>query len=140
MEFELYGQLYRADKIDALSQFHIVRRLAPIMGKVAPLFNGGGGDSLGVLEPLADAIGALSDEDSNHVLFGLLKAIKRKDQNGLGWSPVSNGASLMYEDINMSQMLQLAFHAFKVNFSDFFPVLPLGSNAEPQLQSAPSNG
>lgn len=140
MEFELGGQSYRADRIDAITQFHIVRRLAPIMGKVAPLIKSGDGDSMGVLEPLADAIRSLSDEDSNYVIFGLLKSVKKKDVNGFGWSPVSDGSVLMDSYMSMPTMLQLAFHAFKANFSDFLAGLPSGLSSEPQAQSDPSNG
>lgn len=140
MEFELNGQSYRADRIDALTQFHIVRRLAPIMGKVAPLIKSDGGDSMGVLEPLADAVSSLSDEDSNYVIFGLLKSVKKKDVNDLGWSAVSDGSVLMDSYMSMPTMLQLAFHAFKANFSDFLSGLPSGLSSEPQAQSDPYNG
>jgi hypothetical protein len=110
------------------------------MGKVAPLIKSGGEDSMSVLEPLANAISSLSDEDSNYVIFGLLKAVKKKDVNGLGWSVVSDGSVLMDSYMSMPTMLQLAFHAFKTNFSDFLAGLPSGLNSEPQTKSDPSNG
>jgi hypothetical protein len=37
-------------------------------------------------------------------------------------------------------MIQLAFHAFKSNFSDFLAGLPSGLSSEPQAQSDPYNG
>ena len=74
MDFELNGKEYRAGVIDARKQFHIVRRLAPIFGNMAA-----GGDTAVML---ANAIGSLSDDDADYVLFGLLAVVKRKEDNG----------------------------------------------------------
>lgn len=110
--FEIGGFEYRAGKIDARKQFHIVRRLAPIFGGMAA-----GAEPEKVL---ADAIGALSDDDADYVLFGLLEAVTRKQENGLGFAKVSTGKQLMFADITMAQMLQLAFKSFEENMQDFF--------------------
>ena len=114
MDFELNGKEYRAGVIDARKQFHIVRRLAPIFGNMAA-----GGDTAVMF---ANAIGSLSDDDADYVLFGLLAVVKRKEDNGLGWSPVSNKTQMMYAEITMAEMLQLAFKSFEANMQDFFSV------------------
>lgn len=122
MEFELEGRTYRANKIDARTQFHIVRRLAPVLGEIAPALQGKGG--LDALPPLANAVAKLTDSDADYVIFGLLKAVVRKQDQGLGWGPVATGEQLMYDDITMPLMLKLAWQSFSFNMSGFFAVLP----------------
>lgn len=144
MEFQIDGVTYRVGKIDARSQFHIVRRLAPILGQLAPAFQGKAslqattapaeGEEkkekareaiLDVLPHIADAIASLSDADADYVIFGLLKVITRKQDQGLGWGPVAtDGYQLMYMDISMPTMLKLAAKSLQFNMSGFFSALP----------------
>ena len=139
MEFETEGRTYKVNKIDARSQFHIVRRLAPVMGQVAPAVQGGKG-GMEALPALADAIAGLSDADADYVLFGLLKAVVRKQDQGLGWGPVATGTAIMYEDITMPTMLKLAWEALSFNMSGFFAALPSDLKEAAQKVSAQSAG
>ncbi len=139
MEFETEGRTYRVNKIDARSQFHIVRRLAPVLGQVAPAIQGGKG-GMDALPALADAIAKLSDDDADYVLFGLLKVVNRKQDQGLGWGPVCTGTSIMYDDITMPTMLKLAWEAMSFNMSGFFAALPSDLKEAAQKASAQSAG
>ena len=123
MELELDGHTYRVGKLDARAQFHIVRRLAPVLGELAPALQGGKG-GLDALPPIATAVAKLSDADADYCIFGLLKVVSRKQPNGLGWGPVATENLLMYDDIGMTQMLKLAWEALTFNMSGFFAVLP----------------
>lgn len=135
MEFEIEGRTYKVNKIDARSQFHIVRRLAPVLGQVAPAVQGGKGGT-DALPALANAIASLSDADADYVLFGLLKALSRKQDQGLGWGPVVTGTSIMYDDITMPTMLKLAWEALSFNMSGFFAALPSDLKEAAQKVSA----
>jgi hypothetical protein len=121
-EFEINGVQYSASKIGAREQFHIVRRLAPVLGEIIPAVQSG--DTANGLPKAATAISGLSDSDADYVLFGLLQSVKRKQAQGLGWSPVSTGNQLMFEDIDMGVMLRLAWEALLYNVGGFFPVAP----------------
>lgn len=123
MELELDGHTYRVGKLDARAQFHIVRRLAPVLGELAPALQGGKG-GLDALPPIATAVAKLSDADADYCIFGLLKVVSRRQPNGLGWGPVSTENLLMYDDIGMTQMLKLAWEALTFNMSGFFAALP----------------
>jgi hypothetical protein len=123
MELELDGHTYRVGKLDARAQFHIVRRLAPVLGELAPALQGGKG-GLDALPPIAMAVAKLSDADADYCIFGLLKVVSRKQPNGLGWGPVATENLLMYDDIGMTQMLKLAWEALTFNMSGFFAALP----------------
>ena len=138
MEFELEGRTYRANKIDARTQFHIVRRLAPVLGEIAPALQGKGG--LDALPPLANAVAKLTDSDADYVIFGLLKAVVRKQDQGLGWGPVATGEQLMYDDITMPLMLKLAWQSFSFNMSGFFAALPSDLKEAARKASDPSDG
>lgn len=123
MELELDGHTYRVGKLDARAQFHIVRRLAPVLGELAPALQGGKG-GLDALPLIATAVAKLSDADADYCIFGLLKVVSRKQPNGLGWGPVATENLLMYDDIGMTQMLKLAWEALTFNMSGFFAALP----------------
>lgn len=123
MELELDGHTYRIGKLDARAQFHIVRRLAPVLGELAPALQGGKG-GLDALPLIATAVAKLSDADADYCIFGLLKVVRRKQPNGLGWGPVATENLLMYDDIGMTQMLKLAWEALTFNMSGFFAALP----------------
>ena len=140
MEFELAGQSYRAGKIDARAQFHIVRRLAPVLGELAPSLAAGSKQGMEALPALANAIAKLSDTDADYCLFGLIGVISRKQPQGMGWGPVSTGTTLMYEDVTMPVMLQLAWKSLQFNMSGFFAALPSDLKEAAQKASAQSNG
>jgi hypothetical protein len=141
MEFELKGHTYRAGKIDARAQFHIVRRLAPVLGEIAPAAAGGKLGGLDALPPLANAIAKLSDADADYCLFGLLAVVSRKQPQGTGWGPVTTtGNLLMYDDLDMVGMLQLAWKALEFNMQGFFAALPSGLKEAAQKVNEPSNG
>lgn len=123
MEVEIEGQTYRIGKLDARAQFHIVRRLAPVLGELAPAIQGGN-KGVEVLPPLAAAVAKLSDDDADYCIFGLLKVVSRKQPNGLGWGPVCTGNLLMYDDISMPVMLKLAWNSLSQNMQSFFVALP----------------
>ncbi len=123
MELELDGHTYRVGKLDARAQFHIVRRLAPILGELAPALQGGKG-GMEALPAIASAVARLSDADADYCIFGLLKVVSRKQPNGLGYGPVATENLLMYDDIGMPQMLKLAWEALSFNMSGFFAAMP----------------
>lgn len=128
MEFKVGEHNYRAERIPALQQFHIVRRLAPFIGEVAPVVNqlkGRGADAgIEAVKPLGEALARMTDEDANYVLFGLMRHAKREMGNGLGWAEVAVGVTMNHMDITMLQMLQISWGVLRFNLSDFMGALP----------------
>ncbi len=140
MDHIISGQTYRVGKIDARTQFHIVRRLAPIFGELAPALRGGAGDPLTTLPAITAAFAKLSDEDMDYCLFGLLRVVVRQQPNGLGWGPVSTGTILAYDDITLPIMLQIAWASLSENLSSFFAALPSDLRDTLRKPSVPSAG
>lgn len=114
-EIEISGNQYRIGRLNAVVQFHITRRIAPALAGLADM----AGDENKVLASLTQAIGKMSDEDADYVLFGLMAAASRRIDGG-GWSPVAVKKTLAYDDITMPDMIRLAVAAFQSNFGDFF--------------------
>ena len=117
MDFAINGVNYKAAKLPAIKQFHIVRRVAPLLAGMT--------DKDKALEGIMNGIGSLKDEDANYILFGLLACVER-EQSGHGWAKVSVGESLMFQDIDLGVMFQIATKAFQENYSGFLD--GLGSN------------
>ncbi|GBU18024.1 MULTISPECIES: phage tail assembly chaperone [Methylobacterium] len=117
-EFEVDGQTYRSGRMNARTQFHVLRRMAPILGPLQSLAaNQGGANALPVF---ADAIGGLSDEATDYILDHCLAVVERKQ--GEAWARIKppNVGALMFQDIDLMAMLQIAAHVLRDNYSELF--------------------
>lgn len=148
MEITLNGVRYSSVKLDVFKQFHIARRLAPVvlslgMGaalmmkfkeantSATPKAEGAEAqDDLIALasagKPIADVLAAMSDTDSEYVLKLCLGSVSREITGGVGWGPLLNSAgSVMYNDLGLVQMLQLAHAVVMENLGNFMPAPPI---------------
>ncbi|MCL1939535.1 MAG: hypothetical protein FWG04_02605 [Desulfovibrionaceae bacterium] len=146
MEFTIANTVYRAGKLDAFKQLHIVRRLTPCIGPLVSLAaidsekfkvekDAAGkiikidGDFNQVADPLVKAITALSDEDVEYVLNVCLEVTERK-QSGGKWAPLRVNGVTMFDGLALPAMLQIAYHVILENLTDFFSGLPSLSGLE----------
>lgn len=127
-EMELNGITYKSGLLTPIKQFHIARRLAPVLGagaKLIPSFQNIGDKQMSDviadldLDELAEALAGMADEQSEYVLFGLLECISRKQDQGMGFAPVCRGNSLMFADLNLLDLMKLAAFSFKTNLAGF---------------------
>lgn len=116
-DFDLDGVSYQLAKLDAMTQFHVSRRIMPLLGAM-----GGGDDKMATL---FEAVGKLSDEDTEYVIAKCLADCRRKES---GAKVFVNGR-LMFDDIGMMGMLRLTIETLRENISDFFS--GLGSLSSP---------
>ena len=109
-EFTVSDHDYRAGKMDALTQFHVLRRLAPIIGSLKDLAGGDVSKGLEALGPIADVVARLPDEDVNYVLDRCLSTVQRKKDGDTGWAPIWNASAkrAMFDDIDMMSMLLIS--------------------------------
>lgn len=142
IEFEVGDNKYVASKLDAMKQFHVVRRLAPALTALMPA---GGFKALKseldksmaeALPKFADMLASIKDEDAEFVLYGLLSCVKKKEAGGLGFSPLVVANRLQFQDISMPDMVKIAFKAGQVNFRDFLDALPQTSPGANQTQKS----
>lgn len=124
METTINGATYQIRKLTPMQQFHIARRLAPMLfaiGAGAEKARGGSGMAM-AFEPAMEAIAAMSDADSEFVIGTSLSVVYR--QQGSGWAPVQvPGAGMMFQDIDLQTMLKLVFEVGKENLGNFFDAL-----------------
>lgn len=120
MEFEIAGHEYASGKMDTFKQFHVSRRLVPAFGTMAASVTGEVNFSE-LVQPLMQAIASMNDADCDFILDACLSVVKRKQKDS--WAPIYAGASqaLMFDDIDMSVMLQIAGRVIKDNLAGFFP-------------------
>ncbi len=136
--FEIGARSFKLNKIDAFKQFHIVRRIGPILADLLPAMKdaqkiAAGQGSMSESEkldefakiaaPLMTGLSKLSDEDANKVLFGLLSSVELQQATG-NWARVATDSMVMIQDLELPLLLQLAGRAFAYNLSGFFGALP----------------
>lgn len=131
-EFEAKGRTYRVGRMDAKRQFHVLRRMGPIMPGLMALVgtepgvektDGKGLDAeagaQAALGVLATSLAEIPDADMDYILDNCLAVAERKQAAG-GWARVAIDGALMFEDIDMPVMLQIAWQALQHNLSGFF--------------------
>ena len=111
----LEGIVYRTGVLNAKEQFHIARRLAPIIGAMA--------SSAGttMFNALAAACAQLEDKDVDFVMRTTMKIVTR--QQGNQFLPVWNVAADIpqFADMNMSILLQLMIAVIQDQLGGFTP-------------------
>lgn len=150
MEEEINGVWYRTNqKLDAFKQFHLFRKLMPLfsgMGEsqaVRMVREAGLGDNdavtMAAFGPVAQAISDMSQSDSEFIVKTCLAVCQRKNPTGQWVRLATPQGDLMFEDIDLQVMLQLAFAVIQENLAPFFPGRALnGSGAEVAQPSNPS--
>ena len=128
VEFVVTGKKYRSGKMDAFKQFHVGRRLAPVMATFAELVKSGSGvNPMEALPAVADALSNMTDADADYVLYACLCVVER-EVAGTSWGKVALvGSGIQYDDIEMPDLLNIVFHVLKDNFSSFSSALPQNS-------------
>ena len=138
--FEVAGFTYRAGKLDAIKQLHVVRRLSPLIGALQGLdLNAAmamavtpeekavqAEATLALLGPITEAVAAMSDADTEYVLGACLGVVQREQEAGLGWASVWSvqAKKPMYDDIGLVQMMTIVAKVLMQNLGDFTSALP----------------
>lgn len=133
-EFLINGITFQLNRIDAMKQFHVVRRVGPILSELLPALKKISekkgeekpDESLenisAFLTPIMNGLSLLNDNDAEFVLKSLLSAVEMKQPTG-NFAKVSNGTMIMFSDLELPTLLQLAGRAFVYNLSGFFSAL-----------------
>ncbi|WP_322067599.1 phage tail assembly chaperone [Burkholderia cenocepacia] len=181
-EVQLNDSRYVIGKLSAMQQFHVSRRIAPIIPPMIPvlmkfyteleqadvareqaranaalaaLAGGAGGteapgdgtpapeadrsrelltlvDAIApVLQPFADALAGLKDEDAEYVFGTCLSVVER--WQGAGWAKVWNIAhkTAMFDDIGIDVMLPLVVRVVVANLGPFISGLLTSQASSP---------
>jgi hypothetical protein len=135
--FKIGAREFKLLKIDTFKQWHIARRLGPIIGdiipvaqRLKPVFEQQGISETEKFEavaklfqPIMNGLSKLSDADSDFILLGLCSSVEMKN-SGVWSRVVHEKAGLMFQDLELPELLQIAGRAFQFNLAGFFKSNP----------------
>jgi len=107
------GITYRTGQLNAKEQFHVARRLAPIVGAMASA------QGTGMFASLADAVSKLDDKDVDYVMRTTMRVVTR--QTGDRFIGVWNvqGDAPQFADMTAPVLLQLMIAVIQDNLGGF---------------------
>lgn len=122
---EIKGATYQIGRMPPITQFHISRRLGPMLAvlgiSLSQLENGAKKtvlDFAPMLGPVMDIMSKMSNEDSEFIIFTCLAVVKR-DQGEGRFAPITKGTAMMFDDIDMPAMLRLVVEVLRTNLGGF---------------------
>lgn len=125
-KIDINGQTYVIEKLPALAQFHVTRRLAPIlatMGISVQSLSAGSkmaiDDFLPVMGPVSEVIAHMSDDEVNYIIFTCLNVVSRQQGDKFARISAPNVQTLMFADIDMGIMLRLTVEVVKDSLGNF---------------------
>lgn len=126
----LEGNDYSIGAMDAFTQFHVARRIAPAMQalgmsvlELAAVGKETGNDAamLAVSKPVIEVISKMSNEDVDFIIRACLSCCTRKPSGvEAGWAPIMSNGRLLFADIQMPTMMRLTIEVLKVRLGSFF--------------------
>jgi hypothetical protein len=136
-EFEIGGRKYQSGKMPARTQFHVMRRMAPILPamqasitvgiKIKAAQDAGAPITDAMKEEAAvsglefiGAIGTLSDEAANYILDNCLSVVEVQQTEFSGkWSKLRGAGGLMFS-LDMMTELEIVKEVVQDNYGPFF--------------------
>ena len=144
LEDPIGGSKYRIGVMDAMTQFHVSRRLAPLIASYGVSLSQIVG-TLGkkkisdeqhqnVFGPVVEIMAAMKDADCEFIIFSCLRVTQR--QVGESWAAVSLGpGKLMFEDLDLQGMIRLVVEVVKSNLGPFILELLGGLTPAPSSEA-----
>jgi hypothetical protein len=144
MEFELNGIQYRTSRLHAFSQFHVSRKIAPIVPTLIPIFVRLSQDKkltedLGafseLLGPFAEGLAGMSDDDSEYIIATCLAVVSRNN-NG-NWAAVWNKSAnaCMFDDMDLGVMMQIVIKVVQDSLGPFIQGLLMSQAGTANLEA-----
>jgi len=134
MQFTVNGHDYATTKMRVLDQLNLTRRLAPAIG-VGISKIGVSGMKDAVTEELTkeqaeeraialvpiflEVYASLSEDDANWITMKCLECVQRRSDQGYAF--VARSGEIMFDDIELPEILQLIGHVIRENLASFFP-------------------
>lgn len=112
---ELNNHEYKIVKLNALGQFNLARK---ILSLFAPIMAQGG--AVNEYVALFSALSTMSDKDANQLFCDLLRSVSVKEEKGRGWSPLVSGNTFMYDNLDLSECVDIAAEVIRLNLAGFF--------------------
>jgi len=156
-EFEVDNKQYRTvRRLDAFSQLHVARKLAPLLVSLTPTPEmrarlqaeaqaKASGDERPMVDmaemmlPVIEGLASMKSEDVDFISSTCLSVVSRNQ--GTGWVPIWNSTAkrMMFEDIDGMALLQITFQVIQENLSNFMRA-PLSASLQPSPTTGESLG
>ena len=141
VELEIGGNTYRINSMPAMTQFHVMRKLGPVLPGIVPVLaqaaaalpqvdgqEDGGAmttvDGVAAIamaaRPLLDGLAAMADADAEYVINHCLEAVMRRDAGGKSWSAAHRDGVTMFDDIDLMTSMQIVWAVLRENYTGFF--------------------
>lgn len=140
-EIELGGNQYSIGRLSAKQQFHVSRRIAPVIPALIPAFlklaehvRTEGGDIAGVgtsMQPFTEALAAMSDADADYVIDNCLTAVQRLQPTGWVRVVTIEQKTPMFQDMDMGVILPLVVQVIVANLGPFIQGLLTSQASSP---------
>lgn len=145
---QIGGHEYMIGQLNAMDQFHVSRRLAPVLPTIMPILTtvhkSGLAEKLDVggvaalldedltrltndLMPLADALATMSDENAEYIIVKCLSVVRRKTEAGA--AVMARGGSLVFDDMTMGDMLPLVVAVIQGSLGGFISGLVISQKS-----------
>lgn len=131
MEFQVSAKKFRSNKMNAIDQLHVMRKLAPVFTAVGSISSLASlAKSEGALSAIASAVSKVPDEDFNSIIGRCLAVVSVEVAAGVGFAPVWSvqAKRLMFDDIDWVAVIQIVANVIQDNLGNFSTALPSGSN------------
>jgi hypothetical protein len=124
-EFPVNGIKYRSGVMDCMTEFHVTRRLSPIISSFRGMLDNKLEDGISVI---ADVLATMSNEDAEFIISSCMSVVEREEPGGRGWAKAWSPAAgkPMFDDINMAVMIQIVFAVLGAVIGPFFDALLSG--------------
>ena len=140
-ELEISGNTYRINSMPAMTQFHVMRKLGPVLPGIVPVLaqaaatlpHGDSQEAGGAMttvdgvaaiamaaQPLLDGLASMADADAEYVINHCLSAVMRRDAGGKSWSAVHRDGVTMFDDIDLMTSMQIVWAVLRENYTSFF--------------------
>ena len=156
MDKKIGQYTYRLGKMDARKQFHVLRRISPLlvsMEALPQLFaiimakrkegqpmpeEDAGMILISAAQPFVKAMAKMEDTDLDYVINACFAVSARLTADGKAQPLLAmDGASFMFADLTMADMLLICFHSVEENHGSFFDLIPSVSGP-PETEAQPS--
>ena len=118
-ELQIGENVYVSGKLDAFTQLHIARKLGPALpiveGLVQPENATKDKSILTVL-----MLSHINDADVEYIIRKCLSVVTRRQAGGTLAKVSAADGTLMFDDITMSQMMEISMGVVEENLGDFF--------------------
>ena len=113
-EFLLGTNNYRVNRMGAMAAFDVARTLGPVlewMGRL--LADKPDASREAIIRAFCGSMGMLGRKDAMDAVYGCLAAVLRRQPSG--WAVIYNTGNVVFDDITMPEVLELAWCVLEAN-------------------------